>query len=313
MKETVGEDVTLSLNFFRDAFGEPPVHRFYATEIPGYHGQAFPGLIHFSWATYQGFLMEKGRDEMFRAHEMAHQWWGLGVDVKSYRDAWLSEGFAEFAAWWYTEAILGDSTALRRILDQSREALLERRHKAGPIWLGTRLFDGDMPEDYPLIVYQKGAWVLRMLRFLMLDANGTGEAPFRGMLKDFYESFHDAQASTEDFRTMVERHMGSSMDWFFNSWVYGTGIPTYEWAQTTEQSNGKFLWKLRVTQREVSDSFAMAVPVHLYFRDGRDAFLRVLVRGPTTDFSGEVPGLPTRVVFNDFDGVLAQVKETRWR
>ena len=313
MKESVGEDVALALNFFRDAFGEPPAHRFYATEISGGHGQSFPGLIHFSWVTYQGFLLAKGEDEVFRSHEMAHQWWGLGVNPASYRDAWLSEGFAEFAGWWYAEAVVRDSTAMSRILQKSKDALMLRRRAAGPIWLGTRLIGGDVPQDYSLIVYQKGAWVLRMLRYLTLDPDSAGEQPFRLMLRDFYESFRGTQASTADFQDVVQRHVRAPMDWFFNSWVYGTGIPTYVWSQTTEQGGGKATWKLRVTQREVPDDFTMIVPVHLYFRDGRNALLRVMVKGPSTDYSAEVPEKPARVIFNESDAVLAEVKEESWR
>ena len=313
MKETVGQDVALSLNFFRDAFGAPVANRFYATEIYGFHGQAFPGLIHFSFLTYQGFMLAKGEDEAFRAHEMAHQWWGLGVTPQSYRDAWISEGFAEFAGWWYTEAILRDSVALGKIIKKSKDELMLRRRQAGPLALGTRLADGDTPQDYSLIVYQKGAWVLRMLRFLMLDPGAAGEEPFRRMIKDFYESYRGLPASTEDFQDLVSRHFRAPMDWFFNSWFYGTGIPTYEWSHTTAESGGKYTWKLHVTQKGVADDFAMIVPVHFYFRDGGDATLRVLVKGPSTDFSGAIPGRPERVVFNESDAVLAEVKEVDWR
>jgi len=61
-------------------------------------------MIHLSFATFLG-LADEGEDESFRAHEMAHQWWGIGVEPASYRDAWLSEGFAEFSGMWYMQII----------------------------------------------------------------------------------------------------------------------------------------------------------------------------------------------------------------
>ncbi|HEX9581818.1 MAG TPA: M1 family aminopeptidase [Gemmatimonadales bacterium] len=312
MKETVGEDVALSMNYFRDAFGEPPVRHFYATEILGGHGQAFPGLIHLSWATYQGFMLEKGQDEAFRSHEVAHQWWGLGVGVKSYRDAWLSEGFATFASWRYTEAVLGDTT-LSLILRRSRDALLARRKDAGPIWLGTRLAAGEMPQDYGLIVYHKGAWVLRMLRHVMLDPGSGGEESFRELLHNFYEKNRGSVASTEEFQAAVERYV-TPIDWFFNSWVYGTGIPTYEWSHAIVQGAGDTLTlKLRVEQREVPDDFAMVVPVRVEFAGGQFAAVRLMVKGPTNEFAFQVPSRPSGVVFNPSNAVLAEVKETRWK
>ena len=312
MLETVGEDVQLSLNFFRDAFGDPVAGHFYATEIPGGHGQAFPGLIHFSWITYQGFLLAKGEDEAFRAHEMAHQWWGLGVNPKSYHDAWLSEGFATFASWWYTQTILGDSSAVRKMLKRSKDDLMTRRKQAGPVWLGTRLADADLPQDYGLIVYDKGAWVVRMIQQLMFDPD-SGDAAFRRMIRDFYQRYRGLHASTRDFEEVVSAHLQGNMDWFFKSWVYGTGIPTYEWSHTTEAREGRLLWKLRVNQREVSDDFTMLVPVHFYFADGRDGIVRVLVKGPVTDHSVELPAKLSRVVFNESDAVLAETKEVKWR
>jgi aminopeptidase N len=315
MKETVGEDVTLSLNYFTDAFGDPPGKRFSATEISGGHGQAFPGLIHFSWATYHGFLLEKGEDEAFRSHEVAHQWWGLGVAVKSYRDAWISEGFSTFSSWLYTEAILGDTVALGRMLKRSKEEVMSRRNGAGPIWLGTRLGSDAFPQDYAIQVYDKGAWVLRMLRNLMFDENaGDAEAPFRRMMRDFYQQNRGKLASTADFRATVERHMGKPMDWFFESWVYGTGIPTYEWSYLTETAgDGKTTVKLRVAQKQVPDDFAMIVPVRLEFDDGQSRTERFMVKGPTTEVSLEVAAKPARVVLNPSDAVLAEVKQAKWR
>jgi aminopeptidase N len=232
---------------------------------------------------------------------------------QSYRDAWISEGFAEFAGWWYTESILDDSAAVRKIMKKSKDALMLRRRQAGPLWLGTRLAEGDMPQDYSLIVYQKGAWVVRMLRYLMFDPDSAGEQPFRRMIKDFYEQYRGSQASTQDFQDVVARHFGTQMDWFFNSWVYGTGIPTYEWSQTTVQEGGKNRWKLHVNQKDVPDDFTMIVPVHLFFPTGQDGWTRALVKGPSTDFTVEVPAKPSRVVFNENDAVLADVKEGRWR
>jgi aminopeptidase N len=312
MSEAVGEDVKLSLNFFRSTFGEPPVSRFYATEILGGYGQAFPGLIHFSWVTYQGFLLKKGEDEAFRSHEVAHQWWGLGVNPTSYHDAWLSEGFATFASWWYTEAILGDTAAVRRMIQWSRDALLARRKDSGPVWLGTRLAEGDQLPEYQLIAYDKGAWVLRMLHNVMFDPD-SGDSRFRRMMRDFYDTYRDGQASTEDFQELVTRFMGMPMDGVFRSWVYGTGIPTYEWAQTTEPKGNAFAWRLRVTQREVPDDFTTIVPVHFYFAPGADGWAQVVVTGPVTDFTVKVPTRPSHVVFNEADAVLADVKEVKWR
>ncbi len=89
MKQIVGADVAKSLRFFQHVYGTVPTKHFFATEIPYFHGEAFPGLVHLSWATFHQ-TDQDGLDEVFRAHEVAHQWWGIGVDFTSYHDQWLS-------------------------------------------------------------------------------------------------------------------------------------------------------------------------------------------------------------------------------
>src|SRR5699024_3282165 len=95
----VSEDVAAAMTFFQSVFGPAPVTRFYATEIPWLHGEAFPGMINLSYATF-GPTAPDGTDEIFRAHEVAHQWWGIGVDYATYHDRWISEGFSDFAGLW---------------------------------------------------------------------------------------------------------------------------------------------------------------------------------------------------------------------
>ena len=115
-----------------------------------------------------------------------------------------------------------------------------------------------------------------------------------------------------DLQAVVERHLGGKVDWFFNQWVYGTDIPTYEWSYRTERGqDGKPRLKLRVLQRDVPDDFVMPVPVRLEFAGG-EAMFRVVVKGPKTEFETQLPAEPKRVVFNEFESVLADVKQAKW-
>ncbi len=95
-EEEVGADVANSLAFFTRVYGPPLFDRYYAAEIPFSYGQAFPGLMYLPVWTFQA-MTDSGYDEILRSHEVAHQWWGIGVEPASYRDVWLSEGFAEFS------------------------------------------------------------------------------------------------------------------------------------------------------------------------------------------------------------------------
>ncbi len=315
MRERVGADVSKSLKFFQEMYGPPPVRRFYATEIPGWHGEAFPGMVHLSWATFQN-TRDDGEDEVFRAHEVAHQWWGIGVDFASYHDQWLSEGFSNFSGLWYLQTVRGSSEKYFDLLRRWRSSILLREGEPGPISLGYRVFaskDDDL-DDYQTVVYKKGAWVIHMLRILMLDLKTMSDDRFAAMMKDFYTKYEGRRASTQDFQRVVERHTGAKMGWFFDQWVHSTAIPTYRVAHRTEPAeNGQFRVRLRVRQEGVPEGFQMYVPVTLDLGKDRKARVRVKVKGPVSEIELPLmPAEPKSVKFNDLEGVLGEVKTGGW-
>ena len=309
--DMVGADVANSLSFFTQMYGPPLFHQYVATEIPYFHGEAFPGMIHLSFTTFLG-LSTDGEDEIFRAHEMAHQWWGIGVEPAGYRDRWLSEGFSEFSGMWYMQMILHDNDKYLKALKNSREVIRRERTKAAPLGIGTRAADS-WRGDYQLITYEKGAWVLHMLRNMLLDTHTMSEDRFVATMHDFYTSYRGKRATTDDFQKVVERHVGQPMDWFFNEWVYGTAVPTYTFSWTTEPDsggNGRAL-RMRVRQSDVPDGFSMYVPVLIKFAQG-EALVRIAVRGPTSETRIRLPAEPTEVQLNPLESVLAEVKTEGW-
>ena len=313
MKETVATDIVQSLQFFQRVYGPPPVTRLHATEIPYLHGEAFPGLINLSWVTFQA-TDQHGEDEVFRAHEVAHQWWALGVDFATYHDQWLSEGFASFSGLWYLHAARRDSEKYFGILRRWRANILEKRDEPSPIWLGYRASSSKDELGYRVLIYQKGAWVLHMLRILMLDLRTASDDRFTAMMQDFYNTHRGGRAATQDFQVIVERHAGIPMDWFFRQWVYGTGIPSYRVAYRTEQADdGQYRVTLRVEQEHVADDFQAYVPVTVDLGQNRQGRFRVLVRGPRSELT--LPPLPARprgLTFNELDGVLSEVRMVGW-
>ena len=310
MEEQVATDIANSLAFFQERYGEPLTGRFYATEIPYGHGQAFPGLLHLSWATFQS-TSERGDNELFRAHEMAHQWWGIGVEPASYRDWWLAEGLADFSGLWYMQMILEDNEKYFRFLREWREQILDRGQDLAPIWLGPRAAVSDEPGDYNLVVYRKGAWVVQMLRNMLVDLRTMKDDAFIAMMRDFYGTYRGKRASTDDFQRVVERHTGLPMDWFFDQWVRSSAVPTYRLRHRVERTpEGTFSVRLRIAQVGVPNDFRMLVPLFLDFGDDQSAMLRIWITGPVTEI--ELPPLPLkprRIVLNPLESVLAKVKD----
>lgn len=308
-EEFVGQDVANSLSFFTQVFGPPLFHQYYATEIPYFHGQAFPGMIHLSWVTFVG-MSRAGEDEIFRAHEMAHQWWGIGVEPAGYRDVWLSEGFSEFAGLWYMQMILRDNDKYLKQLREARQEIRRERGKAVPIGLGVRAAES-WRGNYQLQTYKKGAWVIHMLRNMMLDLRTMNEDRFSAMMRDFYVTHRGKRASTLDFQRVVESHFGRPMDWFFDEWVYGTAVPTYTFAWSEVQDSAGYAVRVRVRQTDVPETFGMYVPVLIKLEQG-EALIRMLVRGPTTEALIRLPSQPKAVQLNPLESVLAEVKTEGW-
>ena len=313
-KEEIGADIQSAMKFYSNVYGEPPVKHLYAGEVPYAEGLAFPGMVDLSLltATQAGY---KGFDRIFRAHETAHQWWGIAVDFATYHDQWLSEGFSDFSGLWYLQTRTGRNDLYFGTLDRWRDDILQRRDKAAPISLGYRM-DSSLEEssNYNVIVYNKGAWVLHMLRILMLDMQSMSEERFKATMRDFYGQYRGHRASTRDFQAVVEQHVGQPMDWFFRQWVDGWQIPTYKVATHTESAEGgKYRVKLRVVQENVPDSFVMYVPVTLDLGNDRVARIRVKVQGPKTEMDLPLmPAQPKSIKFNDLDGVLAEVDNVGW-
>lgn len=317
ISESIASDIHLSMGFFRNLFGKLDVDTFYAGEIPAGHGEAFPGMIHLSSWTF-GRNRGTGEHEAFRAHEVAHQWWGIELDFATYHDQWLSEAFAEYSALMYMQAVMKDNDRFFERLKKYREEILSirkvlfgSRRPPGPIWLGRRNDAGVSGSDYFPIIYRKGAWVLHMLRNMLLDLNTMKEDRFTTMMRDFFLTYQGRDATTEDFQRIAEKHVGVSLGWFFDQWVKGTGIPTYHWSWTSEPAEeGRYRLILKVRQEGVPSTFQMYIPIRVDFGDGKLVRFRVQIKGETCEPAIPLmPLKPRKVIFNDLESVLCETEE----
>lgn len=134
------------------------------------------------------------------------------------------------------------------------------------------------------------------------------------MLRDFYLAFEGREATTDDFRRAVETHLGVDMGWFFAQWIDSSAVPTYrvEYCGRETEEGGQSV-TLRVEQQGVPGTFQMYVPVRVDFGDEGSSRFRVGVGGPVTEV--ELPAMhrrPDRIVFNEFESVLAEVHDGGW-
>ncbi len=330
----VGADVGNALVMFSEMYGSYPFTYMSATRIPYSHGQGFPGLLHLAASSFGSEV--PGHTEAFRGHETAHQWWGHIVGWKSYRDQWISEGFANYSGALYAEAYLDDPELLDKMTAAWRNDIFKRgnagfRHfgmangvaqrlsdgsMSGPVTIGLRLRSSETPADYSMLVYEKGAYILHMLRMAMYDWVAGSDEAWRVMMRDFVATHAGGEATTESFRGTVEKHFGEDMGWFFDQWVYGTAVPTYRYAWKLETAiDGQRSLRLRVRQSvEPEVPFRMFVPVRVELGEDRFVVLRVLVDEAYEEFSFNLPAGfdPEEVILNPRNAVLAEVDEEDW-
>jgi aminopeptidase N len=304
----VGNDLVASLQFFTSKFGPLEANQLYALESYSDHGEAYPGFIVLDWTTFHG-TDTWGNDEVLRAHEVAHQWWGLAIGPKTYRDRWLSEGLAEFCGLWFMQAKRHDTQLYLRSLSDMRERIVGVGDPAAT-WLGAR--SGEMANGYDayvVAVYLRGAWVFHMLRCMLIDIDTMDETRFAGLMKDYATRYAGRVASTLDFQDVAERHLGEPMGWFFDQWVRGTAVPTYRYSWRSQRTaQGQYGLTLHVEQRGVPEGFRMPVPVRIELDNGTMARTRIWVDKPAVDITfGPFPAEPRHVEFNEFSAVLCRV------
>jgi aminopeptidase N len=231
----------------------------------------------------------------------------------SYHDTWLNEGFATYSEGLHLQVTEGVGSFKRYMKTLYEQVLSDvgggnSLSDLGPIWLGERLSSLDIPRGKYLI-YVKGAYVLHMLRMMMMDFNSKSDERFITMMKDYVQTYTGKVVTTDDFKNLVEKHMGEDMDWFFDQWVYGTEIPIYRFNYDVEEDDGHYLLTIYAQQSDVDPSFEMPVPFVVNFKDGHSV-VHVNVKGlRAVGRKFRVPQKPLSVEPNPWNAVLCTVVE----
>jgi aminopeptidase N len=196
-------------------FGEYPFDKYGMTAIVPF---TFGGMEHQTLTTMNRF--DRTNDDVV-VHELAHQWWGDLVTCGRWEDIWLNEGFATYAEALWKEST-GGAPALRTVMAQ-------KLHLGFGSWLGAP-YDpvGQGFNLFADVVYNKGGWVLHMLRGVL------GDSTFFHTLRTYRDRYTESTALTGDFRAVAEQVSGRDLGWFFDQWVYGVGWPTYALAWKVE-------------------------------------------------------------------------------
>ena len=270
---TLALDVSAALEFMTAQFGRPPVNRLTVSPIPGGFGQGFPGLIYLSTLSYmdptqrppgvRNSYNQTFFSDVLDAHEVAHQWWGNLVTSSGYQDDWIMEALADYSALMFLEKKNGQR-ALDTVLDTYKGHLLQKGatgrtvESSGPITWGIRLLSSHSPESWRTITYEKGAWIIHMLR------RRLGDERFASMLREMCEKYRFRPITIEQFRELAQQFAAPKssdpdLKIFFDYWIYGTGIPTVKLTHLTR--GNKIAGTLTAT--DATDDFSGFVPVEV--------------------------------------------------
>jgi aminopeptidase N len=193
------------------------------------------------------------RLESLVAHEIAHQWFGDSVTESTWADLWLSEGFATYFAGLFIEKEDGEAAFRKYMDDAAQRYIAYEKQRNAPI------HDTQTQDLMKLLNennYEKGAWVLHMLRMRLGD-----QAFFKG-LRDYYNEHKEGNATTEDLRAALEKASGKSLKEFFARWVYDSGHPVYEWSSlAVKQRNGTNLVTITIKQTQAGAAFLDPIPI----------------------------------------------------
>jgi hypothetical protein len=335
LKGEVAQGVA-AIQIYTDYFGKLPYDHVALTEQTACnYGQSWPMLVYLPicgfWdATVQNRLGLLDYDASYwkevTPHEVSHQWWGNLVGFGSYRDQWMSEGFANFSVSLFLLNTSPKMDEYHAFWKEQQKDLLEKNPQgvrpidAGPLTMGGRVSNAKAGENlYQMLIYSKGAYVLHMLQEQFWTIS-TGDSAFKSAMQQFVTAYSGKAATTEDWKASMEKSMPKSLDlrgdgkldWFFDEYVYGTELPHYTNSSVVSIGpDGNMLVHVKLMQSNVSPKFVMRVPIYLQLQNGlTKRVFNVVMHGDTTidqtvSLPGKLPSPPKAILVNYNADVLS--------
>ena len=326
MLHQLAREISTSVRFYEGYSGPFPFRELKVSQIPGTFGEGWPGLLYISTYSFlpaeaqqRAGLTAAGQEhftELVPFHEVAHQWWGNVVGWRSYRDQWINEAIANYLALLFADSQKKPQRTLRDRLERYRKQLLTRGPnedvppaEIGPLTMGNRLSSSKSPEGFEQVVYGKGAWVMHMLRMqLRQPGSRNPDERFVALLHTLVSKYAYRALSTEELQREVEAVMtpgmaiegGHSLDWFFEEWVRGVGIPRYHVEYSVKPAEGGgYAVRGKLRQRGVPRGFVAPVPLYVRTAEGKSVALgTVVAAGEETSFRFTTPSAPRKILID---------------
>lgn len=283
-----------AIEYYAETFGEYP---FLSEKY---------GMAHFKWS---GAMEHQTCTTMLYwyygwaiiVHELAHQWWGDLITCRDWHHIWLNEGFAS-----YCEALFWEDTSGQSAYHDYMEDM--DYPYGGTIYI---VDTTDVWEIFSLRVYDKGAWVLHMLRHVV------GDSTFFDILRAYYSDprYAHGTAVTEDFQGICEDIYGEDLDWFFQEWIYGEYRPNYRYSWIYEPSPESYDVYLHIDQIQTTNPEVFTMSIDITIKDTtsvEETTLVVFNDSRSQDFKLTVDILPQKLEFDKNNWILKYSTKTSY-
>ncbi|MBX2941563.1 MAG: M1 family metallopeptidase [Cyclobacteriaceae bacterium] len=248
---------------------------------------------------YENSVTGKNESEGLIAHEIAHQWFGDSASEMDWYHVWLSEGFATYFTNLYYEATYGKVELASRMADQRTEVVKYYIKNPAPV-IDTTLMD--INRVLNTNSYQKGSWVLHMLRKVVGD-----EIFWRG-IREYYQTYQNSNALTSDFRHIMEKVSGKDLKSFFDQWLRRSGHPVL--SATWHYNAKKKQIELTVGQKQ-KIKFITPLEIGIKAGDGSIEVQTLQLSGEETKFSLAVEKSPQELILDPYTWLLFEGEISR--
>ncbi len=235
-------------------------------------------------AYFENSVTGKNEVEGLIAHEIAHQWFGNSASENDWNHVWLSEGFATYFTILYLESVYGDTKRKEELVLDRKQIIDYYQKKPSPI------VDPSIKDPMKVLstnTYQKGGWVLNMLRHKL------GDETFWKGIRMYYSKYRNSNAMTDDFRKVMEEASGENLNVFFQQWVFTKGYPELKWAWNYKK--GKVVLNIDQVQEHHLFEFPLEIAIE---KEGSSVISKIQVNKKKSTFEIEVDSRPDSIVLD---------------
>ncbi len=293
-----GDTAARILAFYSDVFGPLPSAHLAIVEIGDdtVGGYTAPGVVALASRAFTNPVNYR-----LLAHEISHLWWRCLVSPATPNDAFLDEGLAEYSKALYVQEAAGDAAFEDLMRDTAVGALTHE--EVTPIAQAGQLHE--FTPEYQSIVFDKGAMVFHMLRWVI------GDEAFRKTLRAMAEQYAWKSINADQFQRLAEKASKQELTFFFAQWVNSTGVPQFKrtWAVYRLQKGYQVVGKM---QQDL-DIFRMPVEVRVVCQGSKPITQRVDMVGTTADFTIDTRTKPLRVLVDPASRILKYDDQTKYQ